>query len=326
LLKEIKVVPLAEESFGVRSMCTYVETLDIKILLDAGASLAPKRMSYPPHPREYCALAMCRKKIVEVAEKADVITISHYHFDHHTPSYTDWFTNWSSAEAAKQIYEGKLVLVKSYRDMVNASQRRRGWMFKKTGGCYAKNLETADGRLFRFGETTLQFSDPVFHGPENSELGWVLMASIGYADEKVVFASDVQGPMHVPTLDCILAEKPQLVIVGGPPTYLAGFKVADECIELGIKNLKCLVENVPTTVLGHHILRDEQWRSHVQPVFDAAKENGNKVLTAAEYMGKANNFLEFRRMQLFEIEPPSIEFEKWLRMPLQRRKLEKPPI
>jgi len=326
VLKEIKVVPLAEESFGVRSMCTYVETSDTKILLDAGVSLAPKRMGYPPHPREYCALAMCRRKIVEAAEKADVITISHYHFDHHTPSYTDWFTNWSSAEAAKQIYGGKLVLVKSYRSMVNASQRRRGWMFKKTGGCYAKNLETADGRLFRFGETILRFSDPVFHGAENSELGWVLMASISYADEKVVFASDVQGPMHVPTLDCILAEKPQLVMVGGPPTYLAGFKVADECIELGLQNLKRLVENVPITVLGHHLLRDEQWRSYVQPVFDAAKENGNKVLTAAEYMGKENNFLEFRRMQLFEIEPPSIEFEKWLRMPLQRRKLEKPPI
>jgi hypothetical protein len=326
MLKEIKVVPLAEESFGVRSMCTYVETSDTKILLDAGASLAPKRLSYPPHPREYSALAMCRKKIVEAAEKADIITISHYHFDHHTPSYTDWFSNWSSVEAAKQIYEGKLVLVKSYRSMVNASQRRRGWIFKKTGGCYAKKLETADGRLFKFGETTLRFSDPVFHGPENSELGWVLMASIGIADEKVVFASDVQGPMHVPTLNWILAEKPQLVILGGPPTYLAGFKVADECIELGMQNLKCLVENVPTTVLGHHTFRDEQWRSHVQPVFDVAIEKGNKVLTAAEYLDRENNFLEFRRRQLFELEPPSIEFEKWIKLPLQRRKLEKPPI
>jgi predicted metallo-beta-lactamase superfamily hydrolase len=154
----------------------------------------------------------------------------------------------------------------------------------------------------------------------------VLMTSIGYADEKVVFASDVQGPMHVSTLNWILAEKPQLVIVGGPPTYLAGFKVPDKCIELGMQNLKSLVENVPTTVLGHHILRDERWRSYVQPVFDAATENGNKVLTAAEYLGKENSFLEFRRRQLFEMEPPSSEFEKWIKMPMQRRKLEKPPI
>ena len=326
MLKEIKVYPLAEESFGVRSMCTMVETSDTKILLDAGVALAPKRLGYPPHPREYRALAECRERIAKAAERANVITISHYHFDHHTPSYTDWFTNWSSAEAAKRIYEGKVVLAKNYRSMVNASQRRRGWMFTKTGGNFAEKLEAADGRVFKFGETELRFFSPVFHGPENSELGWVVMVTIEFAGERFVFASDVQGPMYPPTLDKILAEDPQLVIVGGPPTYLAGFKVRDEHIEMGMRNLMRLVERVPTTILGHHALRDEQWRSLVQPIIDTATENGHSVLTAAEFVGKENNFLEFRRRQLFEIEPPSSEFEKWMRMPLQKRKLEKPPV
>ena len=324
--KQIKVTPLAEESLGVRSMCTYIETTDTKILLDAGASLAPKRWGYPPHPREYQALAECRKKITRTAEKANITTISHYHFDHHTPSYTDWFTNWSSPETAKKIYKGKLVLAKSYRSMVNASQRRRGWMFKKTGGQHAKRIESADGKTFQFGETKLKFSDPVFHGPENTQLGWVLMVTIESADEKVMFASDVQGPIHTPTLNQILAEKPQLVMIGGPPTYLAGFRVKDEHIETGMQNLKTLVENVPTTILEHHTLRDENWRSQTQPIFDTATQVGHKVLTAAEYSGTKNNLLEFRRRQLFETEPPSSDFIKWLKMPLQKRKLQKPPI
>jgi predicted metallo-beta-lactamase superfamily hydrolase len=324
--KQIKVTPLAEESLGVRSMCTYIETPDTKILLDAGASLAPKRLGYPPHPREYQALAECRKKITKTAQKADITTISHYHFDHHTPSYRDWFTNWSSPETAKKIYQGKLVLAKSYRSMVNASQRRRGWMFRKTGGEYAKRVESADGKTFRFGETKLKFSDPVFHGPENSELGWVLMVTIECADEKVMFASDVQGPIHTPTLNQILAEKPQLVMIGGPPTYLTGFRVKEEHIEAGMQNLKTLVENVPTTILEHHILRDENWRSQTQPIFDAAKQVGHKVLTAAEFSGTTNNLLEFRRRQLFETEPPSSDFMKWLKLPLQKRKQQKPPI
>jgi len=38
-LKNIKVIPLADESFGVRSMCTYIETPDVKILTDPGVSL-----------------------------------------------------------------------------------------------------------------------------------------------------------------------------------------------------------------------------------------------------------------------------------------------
>jgi predicted metallo-beta-lactamase superfamily hydrolase len=124
VLKKIKVIPQAEESFGVRSMCISIETSDTKILLEAGSSLAPKRMGCHPHPREYQALAECRKRINKTAEKSEITTISHYHFDHHTPSYTDWFTNWSSEETAKK-YEGKLVLAKSYRPMVNVSQRRR---------------------------------------------------------------------------------------------------------------------------------------------------------------------------------------------------------
>ncbi|MDH5663834.1 MAG: hypothetical protein OEY90_05145, partial [Candidatus Bathyarchaeota archaeon] len=312
--------------FGIRSMCTYIETSDVKILVDAGASLAPNRFRYPPHPQEYQAIAECRERISKAAEKANIVTISHYHFDHHTPSYTDWFCNWSSAEVAKKIYEGKLVLVKSYRSMVNFSQRRRGWMFKKTGGSYAERLEIADSRTFEFGNTKLKFSDPVFHGPENSALGWVLMIAIECSDEKVLFASDVQGPMYTPTLDVILAEKPQLVIMGGPPTYLAGFRVKEEHVKQGMQNLESLVTKVPTTILEHHTLRDEKWRNLSQPIFDAASEIGHKVVTAAEFAGKENNLLEFRRRELFGMEPPSPEFEKWMKLPQQKRKLIRPPV
>lgn len=324
--ERINVVPVADESFGVRSMCTYVETADVKILLDAGTSLAPNRMGYPPHPKEYHALAECRERIVETAEKADVVTISHYHFDHHTPSYVDWFTNWSSPETAEKVYNGKVVITKSFRSRVNASQRRRGWMFTKTGGEHASKLETADGRAFRFGETLLSFSEPVFHGPENTDLGWVVMATIDVLGEKVVCTSDVQGPVCASTLDRILVGNPRLVFVGGPPTYLAGFRVKKEHIEAGVQNMVKLVEKVPTTILGHHTLRDENWRRYIQPVFDAADDAGNKVLTAAEFVGKENNLLEFRRRQLFETEPPSNDFKKWVKLPLQKRKLTKPPV
>ena len=64
-------------------------------------------------------------------------------------------------------------------------------MFTKTGGSHTKKLEPADGRTFEFGETKLRFSEPVFHGPENSELGWVVMATIEVTGEKAVFASDI---------------------------------------------------------------------------------------------------------------------------------------
>ena len=326
MLKNMKVTPLAEESFGVRSMCTLVETEDTTILLDASAALAPKRQGYPPHPKEYQALAKGREKINEAAKRAEIVTISHYHFDHHTPSYTDWLTNWSSAEAAEQIYCQKIVLAKSYRSMVNASQRRRGWMFHKNGGQCARQFEFADGRVFEFGATRICFSEPVFHGSKDSDLGWLIMATVEVRDERFVFASDVQGPMYTPTLEKILENHPQLVFVGGPPTYLSGFRVKEEDIEKGLQNLKMLAENVPLTILAHHLLRDEQWRSHAEPIFDAASDVGNRAVTAAEYVGKEIDCLEYKRGQLFEFDPPSPEFRAWMSLPLQERKLTMPPI
>lgn len=325
MLKKIRVVPLAAESFGVRSMCSYVETSDVKILLDAGVSLGPKRFGLPPHPKEYEALAECRRKIADAADKAEVVTISHYHFDHHTPSYTDWCYNWSSEEVARQIYEGKTVLAKNYRSKINFSQRRRGWMFAKTVGSYARELSYADGKVFEFGETKLRFSEPVFHGPENSQLGWLIMVTIEHEDERLLYTSDVQGPMANSTLQLILAQNPQMIIIGGPPTYLGGL-VNQENVHQGIRNLERLAGKVPLTILDHHLLRDGKWRELSQPIFDSASKAGHRVVTAAEFLKKQNNLLECRRRKLFEVEPPSSEFSKWMKLPPLKKKLIKPPI
>lgn len=322
----IKVVPLAEESFGVRSMCTHVETPDVRILLDAGASLGPYRFKLPPHSQEYKALAACREKVAQMAERVDVVTVSHYHFDHHTPSYTDWVSHWSSEDVAREIYEGKLVLVKNYRTTINFGQRRRGWMFKKTGGKHAKRVEFADGKAFEFGDTALRFSDPVFHGTKDSGLGWVLMTTVECGDERVLFASDVQGPMHRPTLDAIISETPRLVVIGGPPTYLSGFRVSEEHIQEGMRNLETLVRRVPVTVLGHHLLRDATWREQARSVFDAASEVHHRAVTAAEFVGEKNNLLESRRKELYESDPPEASFQRWSRLPMLTRKKTRPPI
>jgi hypothetical protein len=327
MLRYIRVIPLAAESLGVRSMCTYVETPDVKILLDAGVSLCPNRFGLPPHPKEFQAIDESRRKIVEAAEKAEVITLSHYHFDHHTPSYEDWLCNWTAPdETARQIYERKTVLIKNPREKINYSQRRRGWMFQKTGGKYAEKLEIADGKTFSFADTKIKFSEPVFHGPENSALGWVLMATIEYQNEKFMFAPDVQGPMSAHTLKIIIREKPQLIMIGGPPLYLARFRVDEEQIQVGLKNLGKVVETVPCVIIEHHILRDENWREKTKDVFNKAREAGCNVSTSAEFLGKENSFLEALRKRLFIENPPSKEFERWMRGNIEAKKHVKPPV
>lgn len=328
MLRKIRVVPLAAESLGVRSMCTYVETRDAKILLDAGVSLCPIRFGLPPHPLEFRAIIEARKRIAEAAEKAEIVTVSHYHFDHHTPSYEDWLSNWTAeTETARQIYEGKIVLMKNPKENINFSQRRRGWIFQKTGGKFAAKLEVADGKTFPLGaSTTIKFSKPVFHGPEDSALGWVLMATIECEDEKFMFAPDVQGPMAKDTLRIIEAEQPQLLMVGGPPFYLARFKVDAAQVQAGVKGLERVVEIAKTVILDHHILRDENWRGKLEGIFEKAHETGCKILTAAEFLGRENAFLEAFRRRLYAENPPSRDFEKWMRGRAADKRCVKPPI
>ncbi|MGQ9529810.1 MAG: MBL fold metallo-hydrolase [Candidatus Bathycorpusculaceae bacterium] len=328
MLKHVRVVPLAAESLGVRSMCTFVETPDIRILLDAGVSLCPNRFGFPPHPTEFKAIDKARRKIAETAERAEIVTLSHYHFDHHTPSYEDWLCNWTAKdETARQIYEGKTVLIKNPKENINFSQRRRGWIFQKTGGKYANKLEIADGKTFLFGKATkVRFSEPVFHGPENSALGWILMTTIEYEGEKFMFAPDVQGPMANKTLKIIADEKPQLLMIGGPPLYLARFKVDEKQIQIGMENLEKVVEVSQMVILEHHILRDESWREKAKDVFEKAQMVECKVLTAAEFLGEKNAFLEAIRKRLYVENPPSREFEKWMNSNMTVKKGVKPPI
>ena len=195
-LSKIKVTPLASESFGVRSMCTLVETPDVKILLDAGISFVRTDLASLHIPLSSKQLVKLRQQIAEAANIAEIVTISHYHFDHHTPSYEDWVVNWTEKdETARQIYQNKIVLMKNPKEKINASQRQRAWMFQKTGGKYAAKLEAADGKKFSYGGTVLRFSEAVAHGSDDAMLGWVVMAMIECGGERFMFAPDIQGPM-----------------------------------------------------------------------------------------------------------------------------------
>jgi predicted metallo-beta-lactamase superfamily hydrolase len=326
ILSKIKVTPLAAESFGVRSMCTLVQTPDVAVLLDAGISLCPYRFSLPPHSIEFQTISKLRKTIAEAADKAEVVTISHYHFDHHTPSFEDWVANWTEyGETARQIYQNKTVLIKNPKEKINASQRQRAWLFQKTGGKHAKVLEAADGKTFTYGKTTLRFSEAVAHGSDDSILGWVILAVVECEGERFMFAPDVQGPMSTHTLQLILGAKPTVIMLGGPPLYLGGFRVEMAQLEQGLRNLESIVEAVPLVVLEHHALRDESWKLKMEKVFQKASKSGHSVVTAAEYAGKENLFLESRRKQLYRDHPPSDEFKQWMKT-LNDKKTQSPPI
>lgn len=320
-----RLTPIGFESLGVRSMCTFIETPDVKVLVDAGVALGP-RFSKLPHPREYRARNQCRAKIREYAARADVIIVSHYHNDHHTPNYTETVWLGSSAEESEHLYQDKLVLVKDIRNAINFNQRRRGWMFQRFVKKIGSKCEVADGKTFEFGATKVKISVPVPHGEEQTELGWLIMTTLESRDEKVLHASDVQGPMSKQTTLKILKENPDLIVLGGPPLYLEGVRVEKSSIRKGIENAARVAGKVPTVIFEHHVLRSENWREQSKLVYDVGSKADHRVVIASEYLGVAPLLLESSRERLYEEEPPSEAFLKWTKLPREKRRQELPPL
>lgn len=324
-MASITVTPLAFESLGVRSMCTLVRTRDVTVLLDAGVALGP-RFRLMPHPREYRARNEARERINAAVAKAKVVTISHYHNDHHTPNYIDPVWLGSTPELSERTYKGKILLAKDFRRNINTAQRRRGWMFKQAAEKWAKKFEVADGRAFEFGRTTVRFPQPVPHGEDESELGWVLLCIVEKSGEKLVFAPDVQGPVSEETVKLILDEKPDLLIMGGPPTYLQGFRIGEEFFQTALRHMEKIANGIQTVVIDHHLLRDEGWHKFLEPMRVSAEKAGHQVLTAADLLKWEPGPLECRRKVLYEEEKPDSDFLRWAKLPKDKLNEIPPPI
>lgn len=51
---------------------------------------------------------------------------------HHTPAFEDWLCNWTTLdETARQIYEGKTVLIKNPKEKINSSRDKEAGFFRK---------------------------------------------------------------------------------------------------------------------------------------------------------------------------------------------------
>jgi predicted metallo-beta-lactamase superfamily hydrolase len=268
-------------------MATFVETDDLKVLIDPGVALAPIRYGLEPHPLEWQRLDETWEAIKQYAEDADVLIVTHYHYDHHDPDNPE-------------LYKNKTVFVKHPTQNINPSQEERASLFLEAIKGMPKKLEVADGKNFQLGKTVINFSKPVCHGT-NSLLGYVTEVSIKNNDEKFLHTSDVEGPSLVDQIAFILEEKPDILFVDGPMTYMLGYHYSIKSLEIANNNLIKVIKktNLYTLVLDHHLLRDLDYRARIKPIYEAADKRGVNVITAAEFCGRKIEMLEALRRELY---------------------------
>jgi len=282
-----RIVPLGFDSFGVRSMATFIETDDLKILIAPGVALAPMRYGLEPHSLEWQRLEETWEEIRRHSENAEVLIVTHYHYDHHDPQYPE-------------LYKDKTVFIKHPTQNINRSQKERAEFFLQAIKGMPKKLEIADEKSFQLGKTSINFSKAVCHGT-NPRLGYVIEVSIKNNNEKFVSTSDVEGPSLEDQISFILNEKPNVLFVDGPMTYMLGFRYSFKSLEISNANLVKAIKtpNLHTLVLDHHFLRDLNYRLRIKPVYEAAEKHGVKVITAAEFCGRKIEMLEALRKEIY---------------------------
>ncbi len=286
----MKIVPLAADSLGARSMATLVETPDVTILIDPSVRLAPYRYDLPPHEKEEERQKALWRDIKEAAKRADVLTVSHFHYDHHNPD-------------APSIFRGKLAFLKDGKVHINRSQRERSGAFVRALKSYPKEIQVADGNDVDFGGTELTFSPAVPHG-YNDELGYVVMARVSQGGETFVHTGDVLGPPLKAQVSFLLDSNPTVLYVDGPMTHMPDH-YPEEHTKHSFTNLARVIRStdVRTIVIDHHLLRDRRWAERIAPLRSTAEEHDVTVQTAAEFLGKAVDQLEANRDVLYGFEP-----------------------
>jgi predicted metallo-beta-lactamase superfamily hydrolase len=282
----MKVVPLFSDSLGVRSMATYVETRDCKILIDPSAALADIRFGLHPSHQEEAALTNAKQTIARLAETSTITVVSHYHYDHYDPM--------------KYLYKNKTVYAKDIYTNINQSQQKRGTELKETMERFCI-YTLCDNQTYTIGNTTITFSPAFPHGPEHIRLGYVLMTTVDDGTYRVLHTSDVQGPVFDSAKDYILNQHPDLLIVDGPPTMFLGYRFSKKNLDAASGNLVEIITRLKgDIILDHHLLRDTRYQHQFPEPYHVG---GNRVKTFAEYLGKKNNTLEARRKELWEGEP-----------------------
>ena len=275
------VTPLAAESLGVRSVATYVECGQTRVLIDPGAMLAPSRFNLPPVEDEWEALRRANDRISAYATRASLIFVSHYHEDHfrHDPG----------------LYAGRLLWAKDPKRHITGRQAQRAerfWSAVAGGG----PTDAAEGRRLETVDAVLQASPPLSHGPDGTGLGYVVALTVEDRREgtRFVHASDVQGPLSPVAAAYLARQRPTLLYLSGPPAYLES-QLGAEMVDRGIEHLLRIIDQTGCRViLDHHALRDAAYPERFRRLWETGR-----VVTAAGYLGQSDAPLEARRRELW---------------------------
>lgn len=157
-------------------------------------------------------------------------------------------------------------------------------------------VKFADGVEFKLNGVILKFTKPLFHGIEFSRVGWVLGLTIEYGKWKLLYSSDLNGPIVEDYADWIIHEKPDVLFLDGPMTYMFGYTLNRINLGRALDNAMRIVEESGARLIlyDHHLPREPRFKERTKPVWKVAEKEGVRLITVAEYLGLKPAVLRYR--------------------------------
>ena len=276
---------LGTESLGVRGLCCFVKTKNLKILIDPGIALGYSRYKLLPHPLQIAVDERIQKNIVDKWKEATDIIISHFHGDH--VPLADANPYQFNIKKVIKLNPNVRIWTKNPSYFSPIEKKRA----ESLSFMLNKDLILAEGK-----HGMMTFSEPVSHGELhgiNNNLETVIMTKIEENDV-FVHASDIQL-LNNKAVSQILCWKPNIVLAGGPPLYLS--RLSKDQIKRAWRNAKELAQEIDTLILDHHLLRSYEGLEWLKRLSD---ETEKKVICAADFMKKPRILLEAKRELLYE--------------------------
>lgn len=275
---------LACESLGVRAFALKVITSEGILVVDPSVALAPHRGGYPVSPPELEAYWGAWERIRHALGEARWVAITHYHHDHQVPYLPDFFPS-----PPPEIF------LKSPED-TNRSQRDRAALLIRALQERGMTYHSADGLVRRYGSVTITFSASLFHG-STPRLGQVIMVGVAEDDFRMLYTSDIQGPVRDDHREAIVRYAPHVLFLD-PPMAPKG-----RMPDVFFTHMKQIVGKSPAlseVVVDHHPLRDLGWERWWTPLETWLHKRKIKLRMGAQWNGQNPQLLEAQRKAYWE--------------------------
>ncbi len=274
-----RVEVLASESIGVRAFALKVVTPEGVVVVDPSVALAPHREGYPVSPPELRAFREGWARIRRALKEARWVVITHYHHDHQVPYLPDVFP-----DPPPEVW------LKSPED-TNRSQRARAALLIERLRDRGVAYRFADGAVWQVGTMTLRFSPSLLHGA-TPRLGRVVMVGVEVESSRILYTSDIQGPVREEHRDAILRMAPHVLFLDPPPA--PGGRMPEVFFRY-VEEVVGALPGLSHLVVDHHPLRDARWMRWWSILESVVRDRGVRLQTGAQWNGWEPRMLEAGR-------------------------------